>query len=156
MKLKICNEANELNYYFGGLFDGIGKIYIHRELRRDRKQTGLTFVMNLYCGFDNKNLAKLFQQNFGGLIHDYSRSINPKTKNRYKKPFVWRSQRGNAMDFLCAIQPYILGKKMSKKVEVAIKFEKFKERNLGKHNKTHPSIAKKRKDFYQKMRKLNR
>ena len=138
-KIEVNNETDELNYSLAGFFEARGIIYMNHNLKK-RKENGLyvkrdnyTIRFQLFC---EKEVAKLFKQNFGGTIY------------RGK----WLNWGPATIDFLQAIKPYIVGSKFKKRVVVAMEFCEFQ---LKHHQERSPEIRKKRKGFYLKMRKLN-
>lgn len=148
MESKINHEANELNYYFGGYFEAKGRIY----LIKNRKSKGYGLSSAVF--FSDKKVAELFKQNFGGLIiqKDTNFKFGNVTKKKYKL-WLWKCNAESTTDFLQAIQPYIIGKKLIKKIELMIKFRRFRQRNFCSNSKYARET---REKYYQEMKKLNR
>ena len=150
-KIEINNETNELNYLFGGYFSGRGIISIVRH--NPKAKRGSYWIM-IYISFEDKSAAKLFQENFGGSIRErkYPKHWkSPKTKKN-RKMSVWCVAHCEAMDFLCAIEPYILNKRMEKRIILAKKFYNYQQKNSwGKTDR----IRKQKHKYYLSMRSLH-
>ena len=156
-KIKIDNETDELNYLFGGYFSACGSVRIGRRLSRKIKGSYMKLcnydlIVNVF--FEDLKDAKLLQQNFGGGIDipkDFKCTIYEGRICKYKKHIRWRMNCNEAGLFLGAIQPYLIGKLIKKKVKLAIKFHNYKQ----KHFKTKNEVYKKQKhQFYLQMRRL--
>jgi len=153
MKSLINHETNELNYYFGGYFESRHSICIAKIKVKNTKRVLYQLRLKLFS--PEKSVIKLFKQNFGGCTIS-------KNNKKYAKPkntkWWWSCNSEATIDFLYAIKPYIQGKKLLKKVELAIRFRKFQLKSYRRWGNTKSSnkIRKKREEFYQEMRRLNK
>ncbi|KKL14972.1 hypothetical protein LCGC14_2510300, partial [marine sediment metagenome] len=126
-KIEIDNETNELNYLFGGYFSGQGRIYYIKEKVNGRHPFGRHFLRITVCFEDLKD-AEMFKHNWGG---NNITTINPSPsvwtsgKNKVKKIHRLTINHSDSGFLLNAIQPYIIGKFMKKKVNLAIKIHNY-------------------------------
>ena len=153
-KIEITNETNELNFLFGGYFSGRGNIGLIKINSSKLQNYTSTYKLYIEIHFDEMKFAKLFQKNFGGYIF-----VIPKSK---PKPKLWNGRRSNrnircyvpmleANDFLSAIEPYIIDKKMKKKIKVAREYHKYQQKNLWRKTE---QVRKQKHKFYLQMRGL--
>ena len=154
-KIEITNETNELNFLFGGYFSGRGNVLLHKM----KSKKGGVFYLKVSISFDDMKIAKLFQENFGGKIkkgvenieRKKRNGVNIKEKYEIKRNILWVISCLNAMDFLSSIQPFIIEKKTKKKIDIAINYCKFQNKNLWRKTE---EIRKQRNKFYLQMRRL--
>ena len=149
-KIKIDNETNELNYLFGGYFSAIGRIFI----RKYKNKMG-SYSLRSEVFFDDLKIAKLFQENFGGTVRvcknttiKHWRSKKGKVKN-IRRHICWRTIDGG--EFYHAIYPYIINKRMKKKIKIAIKYWRYQQQHFGESK--YPVREQKHK-YYLQMKRL--
>ncbi len=157
MKTLINHENNYLNYYFAGYFEGKGSIGISREVDLRCPVSKNRYRLRIILQFPQKDMVNLFIKDFGGKV--------VKIRNRtIKYPWRWYCIDGDCIYFLRAIRPFLLCKRTQRKIDLAIKFWRFREKNLNKKSfgKTGKLVLKNKKimdtkqRFYKQMKKLNR
>ena len=153
----ITNETNELNYLFGGYFSARGKIVIRKKLRKrsDGRNNLGGYELYINICFDDLKIAKLFQENFGGDIKRLKRSnLTRKRKEisqtfKIKRNVIWRIGSGNVMDFLTAIEPYIIEKRIEKQIKIAKEYYRYQQKHYsGQTDK----VRKQKHKYYLQMR----
>ena len=150
MKSKINFETNELNYLFGGYFSGCG----HINLYKMKKSKGCySFKGNV--SFDDLKIIELFQKNFGGIIREEQKPApfwNENNKvNKIWKKYTWYIDGGMLKDFILAIKPYIINKRLLKRFEIAEKFISYQQKYL--HNRSE-IVRKQKHKYWLQMRRL--
>ena len=171
-KIVIDNETNELNYLFGGYFSACGKINMYKSKRRRqgsktyqrkrprqgsktyRKTYRNTYQIEITIYFENLKDGKLFQENFGGDVRPFGGYFNPKSYPKgykYRKKWRWRISYSEAGFFLKAIQPYLIGNLIKRKVKLALKYHNYKQKHFYSNLE---SYSKQKHKYYLQMRRL--
>ena len=148
----ITNETNELNYLFGGYFSAIGKITLQKANGgRINKQSSYNLFVQLY--FREIKIAKLFQQNFGGVVKKVNKENFPPhfVKNRPIRSVLWYVNSLNAYDFLVAIEGYVIDSKIKKQIKVAKAYYLYQQTNF--HRRLE-RVRKQKHKYYLQMRGL--
>ena len=149
-KIEINNETNELNYLFGGYFSGCGHVNLYKVKKYEESYS---FKGNV--AFDDLKIAKLFQQNFGGIIREESRTPpfwNENNKvNKIWKKFSWYIDGVMLKDFIVIIKPYVINKRLLKRFEI---LEKFIGCQLKNKNQKSERYRKQKHKYYLRMRRL--
>ena len=145
-KIKIDNETNELDYLFGGYFSVCGKI----DMVKKKAHTS-TYYLPIRVSFDEMRTAKLFQKRFGGFIRQNSHSCEHMENSKITRDINCRVSGGEILPFLKKIKPFIIGKRMQKRIEIAIGFRKYQMRHF---NQKTDKVRKERHKYYLRMRRL--
>jgi len=133
--------------YAAGIFDGEGHVIIHVLRRKDRN---IKLYHEVELAITNTNLEMLlwFKSEFDGTVT----AEHPGRGHFGSKPiWYWKLTSAKATQFLKAILPYLIIKKLQ--AELAIEFQ---NRCIGKYgrNLTPEGIAL-REQYRQKMKELN-
>lgn len=157
-KIEIDNETNELNWLFGGYFSGVGNIYIYKQKEdykiKKGKNKRTRYRLRTSIHFDDKKIAELFKENFGGAIRNKNDNKNRIVKGKEiprKRNWWWYCVGSNAGCFIGAIQPYILEKRMKKQIKIGLKFHNYQLKHLFSQSET---VRKQKHKYYLQMRRL--
>ena len=144
-KIEINWETNELNYLFGGYFSAIGSIWIYKG-----NQSEGSYYLRTSIHFDELRIAKLFQKSFGGNIGKNSTPTHWK-QHRARRNIIWVTNGSHSFEFLNSIEPYIIDKKVKKKIVVAKAYYNYQQKNFsGKSER----VRKQKHKYYLQMRRL--
>ena len=145
-KIIISNETNELNFLFGGYFSYGGCVTL-----RKKKNTKASYCLTIALSFDDMKIAKLFQESFGGCIEKKSKRFPEhwtQSPSKITKNIRWRISGVNLNDFISAIEPYLIGINIKKKIKIAKEFHKYQQRNFQGRSK---KVRDERHKFYLQM-----
>ncbi len=164
---QINNEDDQLNHYFAGYFEGYGRVRLYKHKtkskwyskkeKRMKKSKGESYHLIINIFFEDKKVAELFKEQWGGSIikelriKEYRKDLNFESKR--KKIYQWIAECNSSIDFLGAIYDFILGKKLRKKIELAMKFRRFQRKNF---NMRTESVKRTKEKFYQQLKRLNK
>lgn len=133
--------------YLAGIIDGEGSIMLWMN-KGDPKLRG-QFNLRVNISSTDKCLIKWLSNNFMGNSYEMnspSRKANPQWKQQY----IWEVKRGDILQFLKDIYPFLVIKK--ERCEIAIKFrETFAKRQRNLSKETFDL----RLSLYEKMKHLN-
>lgn len=141
--------------WMAGFFDGEGSVsIIKNRVTKNRKY--LSYTLDAQVANTERDMVELFFTRFGGSI----RLDN--MKGRWKPCYKWHISATKAAVFLEAILPFIRSPRNTKRINLALRFQKHQRRGLTRSNQfikqEHPEKAEYRRQqewFWERIRELN-
>lgn len=130
-------------FWYAGLFEGEGCIYI----RRKKNGKNISYILEVQLTMTDKEIVKSFKNEFGGKTRLQTNKINSNAKDT----LVWSLSGPHTILFLERLMPYLFSTSEKEKFYLGIEFQKQKIKGKPKKEYTDKQF-----EYYIKMKNLNR
>jgi len=135
--------------YFAGLIDGEGTITTHLCDNRHARGRGFTERIRVSIGMTHEAAIRSVHETFSG---HFRKEIKKNT--RWNDVYVCELNGWRAYACLLVIFPYLITKR--EQAHLAIEFQRIRKTVTGSRMDWHPEVAAQRRDYHDRIRKLNR
>lgn len=130
--VEIQEIPHTVKAYVAGLIDGEGTVSLRNKTPRAKRDKTNHYNIEVYITSTNKGLLEWVVRWFGGTIYTYKRKEGANTDGYKRKPIhKWHLHGGQAENFLRAIRPYLIIKKVN--ADLAIEFREKMNRDTSWH-----------------------